>query len=63
MTREEAMNIIRKERACVIRAEVCNRDCGRCDLVIKTEDIIEAYDMAIFALMKGKSDGKQPDMA
>lgn len=55
MTRKDAANIIRKERACVIRADVCDRDCGKCDLVMKTEDIIEAYDMAIFALMKGEN--------
>lgn len=53
MTRKEAVKIIRKERACVIRADICGRDCGRCDLVMKTENIIEAYDIAIFALIKG----------
>lgn len=56
MTRNDAVNIIRKERACVIRADICGRDCARCDLVMKTEDIIEAYDMAIFALMRGEGD-------
>ena len=58
MTREEAVKIIRKERACVIRADICGRDCAKCDLTMKEENIIEAYDMAIFALMKGENDGE-----
>lgn len=51
MTIEKAMNIIQTERTCVLRANICNRDCGKCELVMETLDIIEAYDIAIDALI------------
>ena len=52
MTRTEAMEIIQTERSCVLMASTCDRDCGRCELVRKTADIIEAFDVAIDALME-----------
>ena len=52
MTNERAVEILENEAACVRRAETCDRDCGKCDLVMPTEDILEAYDMAINILSK-----------
>lgn len=49
----KAVHIIQKEKECVIRAshEGCNRDCGKCGLLMDSQDIIEAYDTAIEALL------------
>lgn len=60
INREQAIVIIKAERECVCRqgrtGECCRDDlgCGACDLVQKDVDIIEAYDMAIKALMDNK---------
>ena len=55
LTREEALEILRIEKACVVRNEhnACDRDCYNCDLVRPTEKILETYDMAIAAIEKG----------
>ena len=51
MNNIDAVKIIENERKCVCRANICNRHCNTCDLVMKDTDIIEAYDKAIHALM------------
>ena len=43
-----AIKVIEVERECVGRQ--CDRDCGRCDLVMEMEEILEAYNTAISAL-------------
>lgn len=50
MTNERAVEIIQTEKKCVARANICDRDCANCDLVLPEEDILTAYDMAIKAL-------------
>ena len=51
MTREQAIEIIRKEYLCVDRDCDIERSCGKCDLMIPTkEPILDAYKMAIEAL-------------
>lgn len=51
MTIDEAIALIRNEKACVVKAEGgCSRECSTCELLRKSEDIIRAYDMAIKAL-------------
>lgn len=57
MNNKEAAQIMRIEQACVLRQDTdqCNRDelgCQCCDLIQKTEDVLEAYDKAFAALMK-----------
>lgn len=48
MTNIEAIEVIKTEKKCVLRnMRGCNRDCGKCDLVLPEEDILLAYDMAI----------------
>ena len=42
MTLQKAIDVLSTERECVSRD--CDRDCGKCDLVMKTEDILAAYD-------------------
>lgn len=50
MTAKEAIKLIQNEILCVKTADTCDRDCGKCQLVKPTGDILEAYDMAISAL-------------
>lgn len=51
MNELDAISILQNEHRCVIRANSCNRDCGNCELVRKDTEILEAYDMAIDALV------------
>lgn len=57
MDKKRAVEILCNERMCVLRQDTpeCNRDtngCQCCDLIQKTEEVIEAYNMAIKELMK-----------
>lgn len=47
MTNERAVEIIQTEKKCVARANICDRDCANCHLVMPEEDILAAYDIAI----------------
>ena len=51
---KRVIEIIKTERKCVKRNgmfdRACNRDCLNCDLVMESEEIIEAYDMALTIL-------------
>lgn len=51
MTREQAVEIIRKEYLCVDRECDIEKSCGKCDLVMPNkEPILQAYKMAMDAL-------------
>lgn len=51
MSREEAIEVIRKEYACVDADCDIERNCGRCELHMPSkEPILKAYEMAIQAL-------------
>ena len=50
MTIDEAIELMKNEKACVLKADTCDRDCAKCKLVKKTEDVLSAYDMVIKAL-------------
>lgn len=54
MTIEKAIALMRTEKACILKADVCDRDCSKCELVRKTEDLLSAYDLAIKALERTK---------
>lgn len=49
MNINQVIEILKTEKACVSRNDgvSCDRACDKCDLVLKAEDIIEAYDVAI----------------
>ena len=52
MTNERAIEVIKIEKKCVLRnMRGCDRKCENCDLVMESEDILLAYDIAIMALM------------
>ena len=50
----EALKLMQIEKECVIRnsVHICDRQCECCDLVQKDTDLIDAFQMAIFALKK-----------
>ena len=50
MTIEEAIKLMKNEKACILKADTCDRDCSKCELVRKTEDLLSAYDLAIKSL-------------
>ena len=50
MTDNEIIKIIKNEKECVRRANTCDRKCYICDLVMKDEDIIKAYDEVLHIL-------------
>ena len=57
---ERAYELMDIELQCVHRNILgCDRNCAKCDLVQKDTDLVEAYQMAKFALsqlIRGKSD-------
>lgn len=50
--RDAILKVIQTERECVSRndGETCDRDCGKCDLVLPSEIILDAYDAIIRAI-------------
>ena len=54
MTINEAISLMENERTCIVKADTCDRDCAKCELLRKTEDLLSAYDMVIRALKNAK---------
>ncbi len=52
MTPQEAHEYMENEIRCVQRSKICDRDCGKCELVKEDKPLIEAYGVAILALEK-----------
>ena len=44
MTIDEAIALVKIERECVIRADVCDRNCEKCDLVQDSGKLIDMYE-------------------
>ncbi len=60
MTKKEVIKILLNEQRCVKRAsnDACDRECGHCDLILEDCQILEAYQIAIEALIDSeKNDG------
>lgn len=58
MTNERVIEVLKNEKKCVLRnIRGCDRDCGKCDLVLPDEEILTAYDIAI-RVLEGEDDGK-----
>ena len=49
MTQERIIEIMQTEKECVLRQDTdkCDRNCGKCDLVLPTEEVLQAYDAVI----------------
>jgi len=52
------IELLEIEKKCILRNEneECNRDCANCDIVQRTEDLLEAYEMAIACVTLVKYD-------
>ena len=50
MTRDEAIKILQTEMECVSRPDCDRLACAYCDLAMRAEDVLTAYQMAITAL-------------
>lgn len=50
MTNERAIELMKIEMQCINRAETCDRDCAKCELVQDTDELRKAYAMAISAI-------------
>lgn len=50
MTVEKAIELMENEKECVIKADTCDKDCTKCELLRNTKDLLSTYDMAIHAL-------------
>lgn len=38
MTIDEAIELMKNEKACILKAGTCDRDCAKCEILRKTED-------------------------
>ena len=49
MTAARILELLEIERECIRRNcdKICDRDCGKCDLVQKDEDLMDLYDTLI----------------
>ena len=47
MTYERALELLKIERECIKRADACNRNCAKCDLVQDPNELLEMYDWVI----------------
>ena len=49
MNMNRVVEILKNEKECVERQDTpkCNRDCGNCDLLLPTEEVKQAYTLAI----------------
>ena len=54
MTINEAIALMENERACIVKADTCDRNCAKCELLRDTKDLLSAYDMVIKALEQTK---------
>lgn len=44
MTLDEAIALVKIERECVIRADVCDRKCEKCDLLQDSTELTDMYE-------------------
>lgn len=47
LNKPEIINLLKKERECVIQAEHCDRNCAKCHLVENPDKLITMYNQVI----------------
>lgn len=47
MTTQRTIELMETELRCIRRANTCDRDCGKCDLVQKDYELTEAYNKVL----------------
>ena len=58
---ENAITVLENEKQCVLRqikVGGCDRNCAKCDLVMKDSEILEGYDTAISTLRRAQPDNE-----
>ena len=55
MTIDETIALVKIERECIIRADVCDRKCEKCDLVQDSGKLIDMYEQLVELLEELKS--------
>lgn len=62
---QRTIKVLKNEKACVLRniRQECDRDCGKCDLVLPDREIINAYNYAldILNMIGAEQDAGQTD--
>ena len=53
MMLSDVIKVIQTERECIARQQ-CDRDCGKCDLVMNADEILAAYDYVLDILKEKK---------
>ena len=51
---DKAIELMKNEKTCIIKADTCDRNCTKCELLRDTKDLLSTYDMAIQALKQTK---------
>lgn len=51
---DKTIELMENEKACIIKADTCDRNCAKCELLRNTKDLLSAYDMVIKALERTK---------
>ena len=51
---DKAIELMENEKTCIIKADTCDRNCAKCELLRDTKDLLSAYDLAIRALERTK---------
>lgn len=50
MNIDQYISVIENEKACVMRANECDRQCNKCELVMDDKKIIATYDFVLSKL-------------
>lgn len=61
MDEKTALKVLKTERECVSRNDGgnCDRDCGKCDLVLPSDVVLQAYDYVIAEISKTLKETKE----
>lgn len=54
---DKAIELMKNEKACIIKADTCDGNCAKCELLRDTKNLLSAYDMAIQALEQELCEG------
>lgn len=64
----DVLQVMKTVRQCVVRNEIgsCDRNCRKCDLLLPTNDVIQAYDRVInmiknLRMMAGQKEEENAD--
>lgn len=44
---DEAIELMKNKKACIMKADTCDRNCTKCELLRETKDLLSAYEMKL----------------